>query len=93
MKFWPRESDTKRHWNFIQINNCTNIEIRGGGKIDGRGYHWWMILFLDKKKYINNQDDRPHLINMVNTQYIKVHDLILKNSPQFHLKMDHCHDA
>lgn len=81
------------HWNFIQINNCTNIEICGGGKIDGRGYHWWMILFLDDKKYIINEDDRPHLINMVNTQYIKFHDLILKNSAQFHLKMDHCHDA
>lgn len=52
-----------------------------------------MILFLNDKKYINNQNDRPHLINMVNTQYIKIHDLILKNSPQFHLKMDQCHDA
>jgi len=52
-----------------------------------------MILFLDDKKYIINEDDRPHLINIVNGQYIKIHDLILKNSPQFHLKMDHCHDA
>ncbi len=52
-----------------------------------------MILFLDDKKYINDQDDRPHLINIVDSQFIKIHDLILKNSPQFHLKMDHCHDA
>ncbi len=52
-----------------------------------------MILFLDDHKYIVDEDDRPHLINMVNCQYIKIHDIIMKNSAQFHLKMDHCHDA
>lgn len=52
-----------------------------------------MILLLDDKKYIVNEDDRPHLINMVYSDRIRVHDLVLKNSAQFHLKMDHCHDA
>lgn len=30
---------------------------------------------------------------MLNCNYTKIHDLVLKNSAQFHLKMDDCHDA
>jgi polygalacturonase len=50
-------------------------------------------LFLDDHKFIIDENDRPHLIHMENCQFIKIHDIIMKNSPQFHLKMDHCHDA
>jgi hypothetical protein len=42
---------------------------------------------------MNSQGDRPHLINIVDSNWIKVHDLILKNSAQFHIKLDHCHDV
>jgi hypothetical protein len=69
------------------------IEINGGGKIDGRGYHWWMLCFLASKKYLPDQNYRPHLIHMVDCNFTKIHDLTMKNSAQFHVKMDHCHDG
>ena len=31
------------------------------------------------------------LIHLINCNYTKIYDLILKNSPQFHLKYDECH--
>ena len=33
------------------------------------------------------------LLHFIDCNYTNVHDLILKNSPQFHLKYDECHDA
>ena len=52
-----------------------------------------MLLLLNNAKYIGKHDNRPHLIFMLNCEHILIHDLTLKNSPQFHLKMDHCHHA
>ena len=52
-----------------------------------------MLLLLNDKKYLKDGSDRPHLINLVNCQFIKFHDLVLKNSPTYHLKIDSCHDA
>jgi polygalacturonase len=52
-----------------------------------------MLVLLNDKKLMKDSGDRPHLIHMSNCQYIKIHDIIFKNSPNFHLKMDGCHDA
>jgi polygalacturonase len=62
--------------------------MSGGGRIDGRGYHWWLVCILNDKKYLKNQNYRPHLIRMTKSTNIIVHDLTLKNSPQFHMKLD-----
>jgi hypothetical protein len=53
VKHWPRQKDIPTYFeDFLSFWSSSNIEITGGGKIDGRGYHWWMLLFLNDKKYL-----------------------------------------
>lgn len=86
---WPfKNNDT--YWEFLTFYFCDNLEVSGGGKIDGRGYHWWMLCFLDYKKYLPNESARPHLMQLFGCFNVSIHDLVLKNSPQFHLKLDEC---
>ena len=73
---------------FLTFQYCNNLEVRGGGKIDGRGYHWWIIFLLGMQKYLDNHSSRPHLIWVNLCINVSFHDLTLKNSPQFHLKLD-----
>ncbi len=93
---WPRQPGRPKFYkNFIHFWDCSEIELYGG-KIDGRGHHWWMLLFLDYfgiNRYMPDQNARPHLILMERCTSIRIHDLVMKNSPQFHLKMDGCHNA
>jgi polygalacturonase len=64
------------------------LTIHGGGKIDGRGYHWWVVSILNDKKLLPDNNYRPHLIRLEKCTNILIHDIVMKNSAQFHLKMD-----
>lgn len=90
---WPKQPDGKYFQDFISCHQCSYLTISGGGRIDGRGYHWWLVCILDDKKYLENQNYRPHLIHLTQNTHTVIHDIILKNSAQFHLKMDNCYDA
>ena len=70
-----------------------NITIRGGGKIDGRGYIWWLNTWLVTKKYMPSGTRRPNLIAINFCQKITVHDLVLKNSPSFHIRASQLIDS
>ena len=85
VKPWPRRKNSDYFEHFIACTNCRDLEIHGGGKIDGRGYHWWIICILNDKKLLPNQNARPHLLRIANSHNIKIHDIIMKNSPQYHL--------
>lgn len=52
-----------------------------------------MLCFLNYKKLLPNESARPHLIQLYACRNTTIHDLVLKNSPQFHIKMDDCHTA
>lgn len=65
----------------------------GGGKIDGRGYIWWLDSWIVAKKYLPAHSGRPHLIATNRVKNLTVHDLVLKNSPCFHMKLDQTIDA
>lgn len=94
VKHWPKQPDHEGYYeDFLSFHRSSYIEIYGGGKIDGRGYHWWILCLLAPNKYLKDQNYRPHLIRMVDCNYTKIHDIVFKNSAQFHLKMDHCHDG
>lgn len=90
---WPKQPKSEYYEDFISCHSCENITISGGGKIDGRGYHWWLVCILNNKKYLKNQNYRPHLIHLTKNRNTYIHDITLKNSAQFHLKMDECYDA
>lgn len=85
---WPKQPKSQYYEDFISCHSCSNITISGGGKIDGRGYHWWLVCILNDKKYLKNQNYRPHLIHLTRSTNIYIHDITMKNSAQFHLKMD-----
>lgn len=91
IKKWPKNGN--HYLDFLTIHNSQYITMHGGGKIDGRGYNWWLACILNIKKLIPNQNVRPHLVRLEATKNIVIHDLIMKNSAQFHLKMDRCFDA
>lgn len=63
MKFWPNEN--LNYHDYLVFNNCKNITVNGGGKIDGRGYHWWLANILQNKKYMPPKSSRPHLISFI----------------------------
>lgn len=90
LKNYPHSTSSSNkinYFNFISIVNCSNLEIRGGGKIDGRGYIWWLNSWLVSKKYIPPKSGRPNLIDVSGSTNLSIHDLTLKNSPKFHLKL------
>ena len=89
LKNYPRTQEQNGHYryvDFISIFNSSNITINGGGKIDGRGYIWWLNAWLVTKKYYPAGSHRPHLIAIDSCQKITIHDLLLKNSPCFHIR-------
>ncbi len=94
MRNWPKQIERPTYYeDFVSFRHSTHITINGSGKIDGRGYHWWILVFLNDKKYLQNQNLRPHLFHFIDCNFTTMHDLVMKNSPQFHVKMDHCHDG
>jgi polygalacturonase len=62
--------------------------LNGGGKIDGRGYVWWLNSWLVTKKYMPDGARRPHLIVTQFVYNLTIHDLLLKNSPCFHIRTE-----
>lgn len=64
--------------NFISASGCTNIEVSGGGAIDGQGAPWW--------PYANtNGAKRPIMISWNSCKYEMVQNITLSNSPEFHI--------
>ena len=96
LKHYPKTTDSNKkstYQHFIRIINCTDIIVRGGGKIDGRGYIWWMNSWLVSKKYMPSGSHRPKLIVIETSKRITVHDIVLKNSPSFHFQTSQVLDS
>ena len=90
IKNWPRTARTGTHYSyedFISISFSDNVTMMGGGKIDGRGYIWWLNSWLVTKKYLPANSNRPHLIAVDKARNLSIHDLVLKNSPCFHIRL------
>ena len=54
---------------FLYAYNVTNIEITGGGKVDGQGANWW-TLTQDELAW-----ERPRLFQFQYATNIKLHNL------------------
>ncbi|KAK1425885.1 hypothetical protein QVD17_21247 [Tagetes erecta] len=62
-----------------------NVTIQGSGTIDGQGYNWWAPM---KSKH--TLDIKPTGLRFYASEDIVVRDIMIKNSPQVHLKFDNC---
>jgi hypothetical protein len=56
VKHWPLQHDNPRPYyeDFISFRKSSHIQLDGGGKIDGRGYHWWVLTLLAPNKYLRD---------------------------------------
>ncbi len=74
-------SNDRKHWpgqeNFIQLTKCNNIEIFGGGLINGQEQIWW--------EYPN--DFRAHTIDSHGCNGLVIKDITIINPPSHCLEL------
>lgn len=76
---------------FILIKNASGSGIYGRGTIDGQGdtpmagksQSWWQLAADAKKR--NMKQNAPRLIQIDHSENITLYQIILKNSPNFHV--------
>ncbi len=69
--------------NFISSTRLHDVEISGGGTIDGQGAPWWALFNA------NNAALRPHdMILMSLCTNVLVENVTLQNPPNFHLDLN-----
>lgn len=93
IKNWPTGQKKFDYLDFITISQSNNITLTGGGKIDGRGYIWWLNCWLVTKKYQPPGAGRPYLISVEKVKNLSIHDLILKNSAYYHINLHQAVDV
>jgi hypothetical protein len=75
---YPNSSTSPAH--FITIaSGSTNVQLSGGGTIDGNGSDWWTAY---NNKAISN---RPRLIQINHADTFRITGLTLQNAPMFHV--------
>jgi len=82
----------------------TNVAIRGEGTIDGAGSLWWKRFRAERAAGVPQQGQprtagqpqespRPKLILLTDCARVLIQGVTLKDSPQFHLVPQRCHDV
>lgn len=75
---YPNSTTSPAH--FVTIaSGSSNVEISGGGTIDGNGSAWWTA--YDSKAISN----RPRLIQVNHADTVRITGVTLQNSPMFHV--------
>ena len=83
-----------RHRHAIAGEGLSDLAITGKGSIDGDGGKWWTEFRKvkgtpDEKK----QPRRPNLIDLTRCRRVLVQDVLITNSPMFHLVPRDCDDV
>ncbi|HYX42635.1 MAG TPA: glycosyl hydrolase family 28 protein, partial [Pyrinomonadaceae bacterium] len=84
--------------------HLTNVAIRGAGTIDGAGAPWWQRFRAERAAGAPQEGQtraagqlvehpRPKLILLVGCNRVLIQGVTLKDSPQFHLVPNGCHDV
>lgn len=79
---------------FITIDNASSSGIYGPGAIDGQGGRvvdggsesWWQLARRAQKE--DARQNVPRLIEVTNSQDITLHNITLRNSPNFHVTLN-----
>jgi len=78
----------------ISGTDCHDLSITGAGTIDGQGQIWWSN--FRKQETADDADPsprRPNLINLNRCDRVLVQDILLTNSPMFHLVPRACQNV
>jgi polygalacturonase len=76
---YPDAGSTSTAIDFIEAKSDSNVEISGSGTIDGNGSAWWSAYNS------NNSIKRPYLIYFDDSNIVLVENVLLQNSPMFHV--------
>ena len=81
---WPIEPTSHKHelLDLLTIINAQNLTIRGSGVVDGLGYDWW-----DREWNLLNKHGRPKLLEVRQSNDMKVYGLEFRNSPSWFINM------
>jgi len=88
----------------IGAKRLNNVAIRGEGTIDGAGAPWWQRFRAERAAGVPQQGQprrpdqpqespRPKLILLADCANVLIQGVTLKDSPQFHLVPQRCHDV
>ncbi|SRR6266498_140759 len=88
----------------IRGANLTNVAIRGEGTIDGAGAVWWQRFRNERAAGAPQEGQptqpgqpvahpRPKLIWLIGCTRVHIQGVTLKDSPQFHLVPNRCHEV
>ena len=73
-------NDGAHYKNVVVFNDPTNFTLCGTGGFDGHGEVWWALALENKLLY-----SRPNLVEFVLGTNVRIYDIHLFNSPQYHL--------
>ena len=74
-------------YTFIFCKNVTDVEICGGGVIDGQGQGWWNVLATNGGNLpppYNGQANPPMLLDLFSCDRLFIHDITFQNAPYHH---------
>ncbi|KAJ0982664.1 hypothetical protein J5N97_010919 [Dioscorea zingiberensis] len=80
------DGKNRRHW--LLFDEINDLEVGGGGTINGNGKTWW-----DNSCKINKSlpcRDAPTAITFSKCKNLKVNDLNIRNSQQIHVSFERC---
>ncbi|KAI4326908.1 hypothetical protein L6164_019428 [Bauhinia variegata] len=81
-----RDTEGGRFISLIFGTNLTDVIITGdNGTIDGQGAPWWEKFHKGQLNYT-----RPYLIEIMHSQNIQISNLVLVNSPSWHVHPVYC---
>ena len=87
----PSDDPSPIFRSFIHAYNQTNIEISGGGTINGHGDFWWDR--KTDKKYspsVRKKAHVPNLVHLVGCSDVKIENIVLTNSPHYTIRPQYC---
>jgi polygalacturonase len=74
-------------YTFIFCKNVHDLEISGGGTIDGQGAGWWSVLATNGGSLpapYNGQSNPPLLLDLFSCDRLFIHDITFQNAPYHH---------
>jgi len=79
---YPGTPSTYKNYNFIYIQNCSDIAITGKGVIDGKGESGWWAAYS-----AGTISSRPEMVRFKACHRVLVDSITLINAPNVHLTM------
>ncbi|MGD0812394.1 MAG: glycosyl hydrolase family 28 protein [Verrucomicrobiota bacterium] len=74
-------------YTFIYCKSVHDLEISGGGTIDGQGLGWWNALASNNGNLpapYNKQSSPPMLLDLLSCTRLFIHDITFQNAPYHH---------